>query len=207
MSTDVFFFSLAVVPVPQMYGLPLVCLQFLREPWETMKSIKRLQKVSLKYMYREERREKKKMMLEGKREGREWMGMRMREWDLEAERQSLLFTLFLPFLSNVAGDPIGAAADVCQFSAWSKKWSPPPQFSRCRGGNWGSPSTSSPSHIQPKISSQWKASIVQWLTHSYCKTNEEIQTWGLSVCETTRKGKLWKGIECYVIWSCSTILS
>ena len=54
-----------------MYGLPLVCLQFLREPWETMKSIKRLQKVSLKYMYREERREKKKMMLEGKREGRE----------------------------------------------------------------------------------------------------------------------------------------
>ena len=72
MSTGIFFsFSLAVVPVPQMYGLPLVCLQFLREPWETMKSIKRLQKVSLKYMYREERREKKKMMLEGKREGRE----------------------------------------------------------------------------------------------------------------------------------------
>ena len=41
-------FSLVVVLVPQMYGLPQVYQQSLKELWETTKSIKRSQKVGLR---------------------------------------------------------------------------------------------------------------------------------------------------------------
>ena len=81
-------FSLAVVLVPQMYGLPLIYQQFLRELWETMKSIRRLQKVGVDI--REREGETVRVDGEGGRKGgREGEG----EEEGERERDGGLFTL------------------------------------------------------------------------------------------------------------------
>ena len=103
----------------------------------------------------------------------------------------LSFTMpnfFSPY-SNVTSHNSGAAADVRQCSAWSKEWPPSPQLSPRCGRQ---PSACTSSDVQPKIVSQWKTALLQRSSHTCRQTIQEIQTWRLSVSETSWKGKLWK---------------